>query len=107
MRFSPTSFVLGLAAAGLVPTAARVGRSLAVEAAAVGFAVFDDVRRVVAEQLETLEDITAEARARRDELVARMNGSSGEDLADEVEDTVADETARVRPRRRASTRQSA
>jgi hypothetical protein len=31
---------------------------------------FDEARRVMAEQLETLEDIAAEARARREHLVA-------------------------------------
>src|SRR6266545_1680267 len=107
MLFSPTSFVLGLAAAWLVPVAARVGRSLAVEATAVGFAVFDDVRRVVAEQLETLEDIAAEARARRDELVARTNGSGGEDLTDEADDTAADEAVRPQRVRRRPARRSA
>jgi hypothetical protein len=107
MLFSPTSFVIGLAAAWLVPVAARVGRSLAVEATAVGFAVFDDVRRVVAEQLETLEDIAAEARARRDELIARMNGSGNEDLADEADDTAADEAVRPQRARRRPARRSA
>ena len=63
MRFSPLSFVLGLAAASLVPLISRVFRPLAVEAAAAGMGVFEDTRRLVAEQMETLEDIDADALA--------------------------------------------
>ena len=62
MRFSPFSFILGLAAASLVPVISRVFRPLAVEATAAGMGVLDDARRIVAEQMETLEDIVAEAR---------------------------------------------
>ena len=68
MRFSPLSFILGLAAASLVPVISRVFRPLAVEATAAGMGVLDDARRIVAEQMETLEDIVAEARARRESL---------------------------------------
>jgi hypothetical protein len=108
MPFSPTSFVLGVTAAWLVPVVARVGRTLAVEATAVGFAVFDDVRRAVAQQLETLEDIAAEARARRDTLVAQANGFHGEHVADgEDGDTVAHDGEAPRVRRRSASRRSA
>ena len=50
MRFSPTSFVLGIAAASLVPMLSRVFRPFAVEATAAGMRMFDDARRVVAER---------------------------------------------------------
>jgi len=70
MRFSPLSFILGLAAASIVPVVSRVFRPLAVEATAAGMGMLEDARRVVAEQMETLEDIVAEARARREHLDA-------------------------------------
>lgn len=68
MRFSPLSFILGAVAASLVPMISRVFRPLAVEATAAGLGMLEDARRVVAEQLETLEDVVAEARARREHL---------------------------------------
>jgi len=71
MQIHPVSFVLGLGAAALVPLFTRVLRPLAVEMAAAGLVVFEEGRRVVARQLETLEDIGAEARARCAEIVAR------------------------------------
>jgi hypothetical protein len=70
MRIHPASFLLGLGAAALAPLLKRVLRPLSVEVAAAGMGVFEEGRRFVAEQLETLEDITAEARARRAEIVA-------------------------------------
>jgi len=57
MRFSPLSFVIGIAAASLVPVISRVFRPFAVEATAAGLGMIEDARRIVAEQLETLEDI--------------------------------------------------
>ena len=70
MRFSPLSFLIGLGAAWAIPVVARSFRSLAVEATVTGLALMDEARRVIAEQREHLEDIAAEARARRDERVA-------------------------------------
>jgi hypothetical protein len=64
MQFSPMSFVLGVAAAALVPLLSRVVRPLAVETAAAGMAMVDGAQRVFAEQVETLEDVWAEARSR-------------------------------------------
>jgi hypothetical protein len=98
MRFSPLSFVLGIAAASFVPVISRVFRPLAVEAAAAGMGVLDDARRLVAEQLETLEDIVAEARARRENLDADAVTTSLEQL---VEDT-PDEPVAPGPSRRRS-----
>src|SRR5437868_1825569 len=86
MRFSPLSFVLGLAAAALVPVISRVFRPLAVEAAAAGMGMMEDARRIVAEQMETLEDIVAEARARREHLdadAAAVVADAGEGAAGE------------------------
>jgi Protein of unknown function (DUF5132) len=70
MRFSPLSFLIGLGAAWALPVVARSFRSLAVEATVTGLALMEEARRVIAEQREQLEDIAAEARARRDERVA-------------------------------------
>src|SRR2546421_9877514 len=65
MRFSPLSFVLGLAAASLIPVLSRVFRPLAVEATAAGMGMLEDARRVFAQQMENLEEVIAEAQARR------------------------------------------
>jgi hypothetical protein len=98
MRFSPLSFVLGIVAASLVPVISRVFRPLAVEATAAGMGVLDDARRIVAEQMETLEDIVAEARARRENLDADAMTASLEQM---VEDT-PEEPASPAPSRRRS-----
>jgi len=74
MAIKPSSFLLGLAVAWALPAISRVFRPLAVEAAVAGMAVADDVRRVIAEQMETLEDIAAEARRGR-----RARGGAGHD----------------------------
>jgi hypothetical protein len=98
MRFSPLSFVLGLAAASLLPVISRVFRPLAVEAAAAGMGMLEDARRIVAEQVETLEDIVAEARSRRDHLDAEAVTASLEHMA---EDTGGEPAVASRARRRA------
>jgi len=101
MRVHPASFILGLGAAALVPIFGRVLRPLLVEAAAAGMGIFEEGRRILAEQLETLEDITAEARSRRAEIVAV--GQNGHfDVTDEVEGTEAasEATSDARARRR-------
>jgi hypothetical protein len=82
MAINATSFLLGLGAAWLAPMIARVLRPVAVEATAAGMGLFDDARRIVAEQMETLEDIAAEARARREEMVTASNGHHDDDTAD-------------------------
>jgi hypothetical protein len=68
MRFSPVSFALGLAVASIIPALSRVFRPFAVEAAAAGLGMLDDARRFTSEQIEALEDIVAEAKARREHL---------------------------------------
>ncbi len=112
MRFSPLSFVLGLAAASLAPVVSRVFRPLAVEAAAAGMGMFEDARRLVAEQMETLEDIVAEARARREHLdadaaaaavlLAGTAENGHDDNGHASDDESADEAAAGRTRRRAA-----
>ena len=90
MRFSPLSFLMGLAAASLVPLLSRVMRPLAVEATAAGMGMVDDARRIVAERMEGFEDIVAEARARREHLDAETMAAAVEepsDLEPEAEDT--------------------
>jgi hypothetical protein len=98
MGISVTSFLLGLGTAWLVPMIARVARPMAVEATAAGMGFFEDARRVVAEQMETLEDIAAEARARREELAASTNGHHADEESEDDADT--DTATTPRPRRR-------
>ena len=104
MRFSPLSFVLGLAAASVVPVMARVFRPFAVEATAAGLGMLEDARRVVAEQMESFEDILAEARARREHLDADDAAASLEDIAEESDDAPPP-AARVRRRTANAARQ--
>jgi hypothetical protein len=97
MRFSPLSFILGIAAASLVPVISRVFRPFAVEAAAAGMGMMEDARRIVAEQMETLEDIVAEARARREHLDADDAAAL---LTDITEDSTEEPVGAGRARRR-------
>lgn len=99
MQIHPTSFLLGLGAALVVPLFTRVLRPLAVEAAVAGMGVVEEGRRLVAEQMETFEDIVAEARARREEqMISESNGHHA-DAAAEAEEA-GDEPDRVAARRR-------
>jgi hypothetical protein len=83
MRFSPLSFLIGLGVAWALPVVAKSFRSLAVEATVTGLALMDEARRVIAEQREHLEDIAAEAQARRDERQAAADAEPEPvDLAD-------------------------
>jgi hypothetical protein len=101
MGFSPTSFLLGLGAAWLLPLVTRVFRPLAVEATAAGMAVFEGARRAAAEQMETLEDIVAEARARAEAVAAEADGDVAEEVAEATgEEPVDDPRPRRRPARR-------
>jgi hypothetical protein len=78
MAFSPLSFVLGMVAGSLLPALSRVFRPFAVEAAAAGLGMVDDARRFVSEQVETIEDIVAEAKARREHLDAEATAAAEE-----------------------------
>lgn len=101
MRFHPISFLLGLGAASLVPVLARVFRPLVVEAAAAGMAAWEETRRVVAEQMEVMEDIVAEARARRETMPLETNGDLSEHAPSEPSPT-----GRARRRANAGSRRS-
>ena len=84
MRFDPTSFLIGLGAALVVPIVSRVLRPVLVEATAAGMLAWDETRRIVAEQTEALEDLAAEARARRETLLVEGNGHLAEGTPDEA-----------------------
>jgi hypothetical protein len=99
MGISVTSFLLGLGVAWLAPMIARVVRPVAVEATAAGIGLVEDARRIVAEQMETIEDIAAEARARREELLAASNGNHHDEEPEEDAGTER-VAAESRPRRR-------
>ena len=64
--FSPVSFLLGLAAAAVVPLIARTARPLAVQATATALDAFEEAQRIVSEQKERWEDILAEAKVQRE-----------------------------------------
>ena len=101
MQIHPTSFLLGLGAALVVPLFTRVLRPLAVEAAVAGMGIVEEGRRLAAEQMETLEDIVAEARARREEqLLAESNGHQVEAAAEVG--SAEDDADRVGSRRRSN-----
>jgi hypothetical protein len=89
-----TSFLLGIGVAWAFPTVSRVIRPVLVEAAVAGMALFEETRRAVAEQMETIEDIAAEARARREEALVTSNGHPSGDAA------VGDEEPRAERARR-------
>ena len=99
MRFSPLSFILGLAAASAVPALSRVFRPFAVEAAAAGLGMLEDARRFASVQMENLEDILAEAKVRREHLDAAAVAAA---TMVDPEDAPAEEEAEAAasPRRR-------
>jgi hypothetical protein len=66
----PISFLLGLGAAIALPAIAKIARPVVVELAAAGMALYDDAVRVASEQMEAIEDIVAEARAKREAALA-------------------------------------
>ena len=108
MGSNAISFLLGLGAAWLAPTLARVLRPLAVEATAAGMGLLQDARRIAAEQLETIEDIAAEARARREAMLAAANGNGHHmDLGDEEPGVAEADEAAAPPRRRTAARRRA
>ena len=104
MAINATSFLLGVGVAWLAPMIARVLRPVAVEATAAGLGLFDDARRVVAEQIETLEDIAAEAHARRAQLVRASNGHHDDETSDADAETDTEATAAPARRRNGARR---
>jgi len=95
-----TSFLLGVGTAVLLPGVTRVIRPMVVEAAVAGMALFDETRRAIAEQIESLEDLAAEARARREEALVVTNGHHAE--SDDAA-TGGDQPQPARTRRREGT----
>jgi hypothetical protein len=100
MRFSPISFLLGLGAAGVLPAVSRAFRPFAVEAAALGMTLVEEVRRIVAEQMENVEDIMAEARVRREETATMAGLDDESESPDSEADATPHEPAVARPRGR-------
>jgi hypothetical protein len=92
MPIQPTSFLLGLGAAWLLPVVGRALRPLAVQVTAAGMGMYEEALRVIAEQVEALEDLTAEARALREERALEDFGGAdaapggGEDQATEPDE---------------------
>jgi hypothetical protein len=105
MAFSPLSFLLGVGAAYLVPVISRNFRPIAVEAAALGMGLLEDLRRVVAEQMENAEDIAAEARARREQTTGAAV-DIGVEAEDEEAPDAGDESPARAPAARAPRRHS-
>lgn len=93
MQIHLGSLLLGLGAAFAIPLVSRVIRPLAVEAIVAGIGLFEEGRRVLAEQVEVMEDIAAEARARREQILVTAETNGTEPEAEEV-------SASARPRRR-------
>jgi hypothetical protein len=106
MRFSPMSFALGIAAAALMPLLSRIVRPLAVETTAAGMAMVDGAQRLFAEQVETLEDVWAEARARYEHHVDQGIAATAAAAVDPPDEEPA-ETGRGRRRSNGSGRRRA
>jgi Protein of unknown function (DUF5132) len=110
MRIQPFSFVLGVGVALVIPLFSKVIRPLAVEAMAAGLGFVEEGRRLLAEQMEVMEDIAAEARARRETIVTNGNGvahgiENGVEAGSDAEPSAAPARGRRRgngPRRQMS-----
>jgi|SRR5215813_4878746 len=106
MAFSPLSFLLGVGAAYAFPSVSKNIRPIVIEAAATAIGWMEGLRRVTAEQLENLEDLAAEVRARREQLTA--GNAAGSDIDGAEDDGAAEEGAEptpgARPRKRGAGR---
>lgn len=101
MSIQPFSFILGVGVALVIPLFSKVIRPLAVEAMAAGLGLVEEGRRILAEQMEVVEDIAAEARARRETIIANGNGvAHGADNGAEPEGEAEPAAAPARGRRR-------
>jgi|SRR5213594_1840512 len=101
MRIQPFSFLLGVGVAVVIPLFSKVIRPLAVEAMAAGLGFVEEGRRILAEQMEVMEDIAAEARARRETIIANGNGvAHGVENGVEAASDAAPAAAPARGRRR-------
>jgi hypothetical protein len=95
MQIHLGSLLVGIGAAVAFPLLSRVIRPLAVEAIVAGIGLFEEGRRVIAEQVEVMEDIAAEARARREQVLVAAETNGAEPETEEI-------SASARPRRRAN-----
>jgi hypothetical protein len=94
------SFLLGAGTVLVMPLAARILRPVLVEVVATGLNVAEEATRVIAEQMEVMEDIAAEARAKR-EAASSSFAEEDEEMAGAAGDEDGDEApSRPRPRRR-------
>jgi len=82
VRFHPLSFLIGVAAAVALPALTRILRPIAVEATVAGMALYDEVARIAAEQAEVVEDIVAEARAKRETVLSGAEEAVAESPAE-------------------------
>jgi hypothetical protein len=83
MGIHPVSFLVGVGTAAALPLLTRTFRPVAVQLAVAGMGLFEELRRAMAEQMEVLEDIAAEARAKREETLGAdaMEPSNGSEPA--------------------------
>src|SRR5262249_8185259 len=101
MRIQPFSFILGVGVAIVIPLFSKVIRPLAVEAMAAGLGFVEEGRRLLAEQMELMEDIAAEARARREAIITNGTGvAHGIDNGVETESEAEPSATPARGRRR-------
>jgi hypothetical protein len=82
VRFDPMSFLLGLGVVVALPLLTKVFRPIAIEATVAGMALYDEVARFAAEQAEVVEDIVAEARAKRQASFGEAEGELSETLSE-------------------------
>jgi hypothetical protein len=102
MGLHPMSFLIGLGAAWALPLVTRILRPFAVEATVASMAAFEEGRRILAEQLEVMEDIAAEAKSRRERALAEVNEGTADDGAASAESARLRRRAPETTRRRAS-----
>jgi Protein of unknown function (DUF5132) len=100
MEIKPVSFFLGVGAALALPLVTKLLRPLAVEVMATGMGVVDEARRLIAEQMEVMEDIAAEARAKREAQAAQAPAGLDEEVGAVDDEQPAEDAEQPRPRRR-------
>jgi hypothetical protein len=101
MAIQLSSFLLGAGAVLVLPVTARILRPLLVEVVAAGMSVADEASRVIAEQVEVIEDIAAEARAKREAAAVAALAIEDEEMVEAVGEQDGEEMSRrARPRRR-------
>jgi hypothetical protein len=98
MAIQMGSFLLGAGAVLALPVLTRLFRPFLVEIVAAGMSAVDETTRLVAEQMEALEDIAAEARIKREAAMAEsLEPLDGDETGGGAEEAGP---SRVRARRR-------